>query len=134
MAKDSILDPDDEPINLDGEDQPISLGGDEDEPISLVESDEDSDFAAGGVKTFGIAGGPGAEKREHRRPLNVDGAGATRCRMFHSKIAIASLEYMENQINEWADSDQIEIKHVGHVIGTMEGKRPEPNLLVMVWY
>ena len=124
MAEDSILEPEDEPISLEGDE----------EPISLVESEESSDFSAGGVKTFGVTGGAGTEKREYKRPLNTDGAGATRCRMFHSKIAIASLEFMENQINEWLDSDRIEIKHVGHVIGTMEGKRPEPNLLVMVWY
>ncbi|MGB2820127.1 MAG: hypothetical protein WBF17_04045 [Phycisphaerae bacterium] len=115
MAEDSILEPDEE-------------------PISLVDSQESSGFATGGVKTFGIAGGADAEKHEYKRPLNTDGSGATRCRTFHSKIAIASLEFMENQINDWLDSDKIEVKHVGHVIGIMEGKRPEPNLLVMVWY
>ena len=132
MAEDNLLDPEDEPIRLD-DDEPIRLD-DDDEPISLVESEESPDFSAGGVKTFGVTGGAGTEKREYKRPLNTDGSGATRCRMFHSKIAVASLEFMENQINEWLDSDRIEIKHVGHVIGTMEGKRPEPNLLVMVWY
>jgi len=125
MAEDSILEP---------ENEPISLESDDEEPISLVESEEATEFSAGGVKAFGVVGGADAEKKEYKRPLNVNGAGATRCRMFHSKIAIASLEFMENQINEWLDRNQIEIKHVGHVIGTMEGKRPEPNLLVMVWY
>ena len=41
---------------------------------------------------------------------------------------------MQRQINEWLDSDEIEVKQVGHLIGTMEGKRPEPNLRVMIWY
>ena len=71
---------------------------------------------------------------QFKRPLNADGSGATRCRLFHSKIAVASLEFMEHQINEWLDAEKIEIKHVSQIIGTMEGKRPEPNLMVIVWY
>ena len=132
MAK-NILEPDeDEPIRLEGEEEPISLAKGE-EPISLVETEGDSQFGAGGVKAFGVIG-EGLHKQEYKRALNVTGTGATRCRIFRSKIAIASLEHMEDQINEWLDSDQIEIKHVGHLVGTLEGKRPEPNLLVIVWY
>ena len=124
MAEDNVLDPKDDPIQLE----------DDEEPISLEDSPEESGFAAGGVKAFGVAGGDVAGKVEYKRALNVNGAGATRFRVFHSKIAIASLEFMEGQINGWLDGDQIEVKQVGHVIGTMEGKRPEPNLLVMVWF
>ena len=142
MSEDSILDPDDEPISLDDDDdEPISLddgpaspADDEEESIKLVESDEGSELTPGALKTFGAAAMGGTREREFQRPLNVDGAGATRCRLFHSKIAVASLEYMESQINEWIDGEKIEVKQVGHIIGTMEGKRPEPNLLVMIWY
>ena len=127
MAEDNILNP--------ADDKPISLAGD-DEPISLVDEPEGpSDFSAGGVQTFGVAGGAeAAARKQYKRPLNNNGTGATRCRVFNSKIAIASLEFMEGQINEWLDSEEIEIKDVGHIIGTMEGKRPEPNLLLVVWY
>jgi hypothetical protein len=54
--------------------------------------------------------------------------------VFRSRIAAAALDFMENQVNQWLDSEKIEIKHVGHVIGVMEGKTPEPNVIVMVWY
>ena len=120
------------------QEEPIQLEpNEEDEPIQLVEADEEEagGFDPSAVKSFGSASEVlEEEQKEFKRPLNVDGSGATRCRVFHSKIAVASLEYMENQINEWLDNNEIEIKDVGHVIGTMEGKRPEPNLLVMVWY
>ncbi len=137
MAEDEF---DDGPISLDdGDDdaEPIELddASDEDEPIKLVEEDEDAeptDFGAG-VKTFGVDA-DAAHKREYKRSLNTDGSGATRCRIFHSKIAQAPLENMESQINDWLDGDEIEVKQVGHIIGTMEGKRPEPNLMVIVWY
>ena len=135
MANDNILEPDEEPISLDGEEHPISLTSGEDEPISLVEPEvAGTDYAPGSVRAFGVVGATEGAAAELKRALNTDGSGATRCRVFHSKIAIASLEFMEKQINEWLDSETIEIKHVGHLIGTMEGKRPEPNILVMVWY
>ena len=116
--------PDDEPISIEPD-------ADDEAPISLAEG---GPSGARAVRALG--GASAADKRTSKfsRSLNVTGQGATRCRIFRSKIAIASLDFMENQINEWLDSDQIEIKHVGHVIGTMEGKRPEPNLIVTVWY
>lgn len=111
----------------------------EEEPISLVPDDEgisleDSGETHHSVKAFG-ARGLGVEKKSNfKRALNMSGTGATRCRMFHSRIAQAPLEYMEKQINDWLDGELIEVKHVGHVIGTLEGKTPEPNVIVMVWY
>ena len=100
------------------------------EPIKLVDDDETAGEA---MRTIGVAGGPGVRKAERKRPLNVNGTGATRCRLFHSRIQLSSLEHMEEQINAWLDSQKIEVKHVGHVIGVMEGKRPEPNVMVFVW-
>ncbi len=120
MAADSILEPEEEPISIEGDD----------EPIGLVEG---APGAASALKTMGGAT-ESAVVHNFSRPLNANGAGATRFRMFHSKIALAPLVNLEHSINEWIDGDKIEVKHVGHLIGTMEGKRPEPNLLVMVWY
>lgn len=123
MAEEDSISPDDEPISLIGDD----------EPISLVDSEDSSDFKPGGIKMIGAAAEE-AHEEVFKRALNVNGSGATRCRLFHSKISVASLEFMQHQINEWLDNNEIEIKQVGHLVGTMEGKRPEPNLLVMVWY
>ncbi len=127
MERDEIEDlADDEPVSL------VSQSTDkEEEPISLVETDRKS---PPGVHAFGSGIGKEEKRQDFKRPLNVTGQGATRCRIFHSKIADASLKYMQKQINEWIDSDQIEAKHVGHVIGVMEGKIAEPNMIVMVWY
>lgn len=122
MAADSILEPEEEPIHIEGDD----------EPLSLVSGGAESTSEGIGLKTIGATESIAATK--FSRPLNVNGAGATRFRIFHSKISIAPLENLEHSINEWIDGSKIEVKHVGHLIGTMEGKRPEPNLLVMVWY
>ena len=47
---------------------------------------------------------------------------------------VAAIEHMAEQINSWLDGDQIEVKHVNEVVGVMEGKKPEPNVIVTVWY
>lgn len=122
MAADSILEPEEEPIHIEGDD----------EPLSLVSGGAEATSEGMSLKTIGATESIAATK--FSRPLNANGAGATRFRIFHSKISIAPLENLEHSINEWIDGGKIEVKHVGHLIGTMEGKRPEPNLLVMVWY
>jgi hypothetical protein len=66
--------------------------------------------------------------------LNVDGSGATRCKLFHSKISDGPLEHMQQVINGWLDSEKIEVKFVTQSIGVMEGKHAEPNVIVLVWY
>ncbi|NLW87592.1 MAG: hypothetical protein GXY38_12030 [Planctomycetes bacterium] len=109
--------------------EPISLAADE--PLGLVESD---DTHAVSMRAFGATAGFSKTVDKFKRPLNVNGTGATRCRIFYSKIAATSLEYMQNQINEWIDSDKIEVKHVTEVVGTMEGKIAVPSIIVTIWY
>ncbi len=137
MSQDSLepIDPSEpvKPAPSGNDEEPIAIEGGN-EPLSLVDDSGESMIRTSSQKrTFGTA--QAAEKKtEFKRPPNVDGSGATRCRIFHSKISLTPLEHLENQVNEWLDSEEIEVKHVGHVIGTMEGKRSEPNLVVMVWY
>ncbi len=106
----------------------------DEEPISIEGEGEAAPSSA--VRAIGAAGRAAAahSKSEFKRSLNLTGQGATRCRVFRTRIAGPALDFMENQINQWLDSEAIEIKHVGHIIGTMEGKTPEPNVIVMVWY
>ncbi|MFP4354905.1 MAG: hypothetical protein ACLFUJ_07240 [Phycisphaerae bacterium] len=108
----------------------------EEEPLTLID-DEEVGTIAGGIKAFGGADsnmGKG-HKNDFQRKVHRSEHGATRCRIFHSKLAATSLEFMESQINDWLDSDDdIDVKDVGHVIGDMTGKKTEPNLIVMVWY
>lgn len=100
---------------------------------------DDQAFGAGKIKhqstksSFGSGMG-GTGKMEFSRAMNHDGTGATRCRLFHSKIADAPLTVMETHINEWLDSEEIEVKSTDTCIGTMQGKSSEPNIIVMIWY
>lgn len=135
MADDDLSFSEDEPLSLKPEPSKPSLpaaGADEEEPLSLVDSDSDESGAS--LKAFGAGLGVAQKQQEYVRSLNVTGQGATRCKVFHSKVAESSLEYMQDQINGWLDSEEIEVKHVGHVMGTMEGKIAIPSVIVMVWY
>jgi len=102
------------------------------EAISLVEGSDEAGPSQ--VKAFGARKILGPTKEAFSRAPNLTGAGAVRCRIFFSRIAVAPLTYMEQQINEWLDSNQIEVKAVAQVVGVMEGKSPEPNVIITVWY
>ncbi|MFB3890448.1 MAG: hypothetical protein ACE15C_00345 [Phycisphaerae bacterium] len=124
MSEDILSSPDEEPISLVGEPEvaegPAPAGGVGIKPKA--------------VRTFGTGAAKLDQKLEHKRQVNVTGAGATRCRVFYSKIAVAPLQHLEHQINEWLDATNFEVKHIAQTIGVMEGKTPEPNLIVTVWY
>ena len=111
--------------------KPAPVADDAEEPISLVDSGEDGMHK---IRARSANSPLGDAKTEYKRPVNLTGQGATRCKLFHARIAIAPLERMEQVINEWLDDEELEVKHVGTVIGIMEGKTPEPNLLTFVWY
>jgi hypothetical protein len=74
------------------------------------------------------------EKAAFRRALNITGTGATRCKMFYAKIGPAPMDYMQKSINDWLDQEELEVKFVSQVVGVMEGKRSEPNLIITIWY
>ena len=122
------VDPDDDRVVI----PPEPVKDEVEEPLTLIEDYDDD--APSKVKAREAGSPLDADKMEFKRTPNVTGTGAVRCRIFHSRVATAPLEYMQMNINEWIDDNEIEVKHVGHMIGTMEGKNPEPNMIVMVWY
>jgi hypothetical protein len=121
MAKD-----DEAPLPLEPEDLELPL---EEEATASAAAPVSSSIKAFGAHQAGHVG-----EIKYRRGLNANGAGATRCRIFHSKLTVAALQHMTVQINEWIDAGDVEIKYVSEVVGVMEGKTLEPNVIVMVWY
>ena len=111
--------------------QPHPIAQEPEEPLTLVEESKVGDKKPS-IKRF--ASSIGSHKVEFTRKMNLTGQGATRCRLFHSRVSLDSLDNMEQRINEWIDSDNIDIKHVCQSIATMEGKTPRPNILVTIWY
>ncbi len=129
------IDPDTlEPVQREADDVPEikPILHQADEPLTLID-DEDAGSGASKIQAIG-QGALHAVATEFKRPVNVTGAGATRCRIFHSKISPVPMEYLEKLINEWIDNSDIEVKFVSQVVGMLEGQRAEPALIVSVWY
>jgi hypothetical protein len=74
------------------------------------------------------------KRTQFKRQVVNTGTGAVRCHIFHCKVAESSMEHMENQINVWLDDENIDVKHIGHLVGALEGKHTEPNIIVVIWY
>ncbi|MFA6134154.1 MAG: hypothetical protein WC869_09095 [Phycisphaerae bacterium] len=102
-------------------------------PASAVRSAFAPGAAPSAVRAIKTTLDTGKRTQFKRAPVNT-GQGAVRCRLFHCKVAESSMEHLEDQINTWLDDGDIDVKHVGHMVGTMEGKHAEPNIIVMVWY
>lgn len=68
------------------------------------------------------------------RTPNSTGTGAIHVKSFHCKLTGDSLDFIDQQINEWLDAHpQYEVKLVTTSIGIWTGKLKEPNLIVNVW-
>lgn len=70
-----------------------------------------------------------------QRPLDPASPFATRCRVFHCRLSDASVRNMEEQINEWVDSqDEVRIKFSTSSVGSVDGKSNDPHLFVTLFY
>ncbi|MDP6047784.1 MAG: hypothetical protein QGG25_19390 [Phycisphaerae bacterium] len=130
---------DDEPISLEGGDDPSRIESSA-QPISIQPPQEEEPLTISeGTSTRSISHtgeirGKASEGHRFSRPMQQSGKGATRCRIFRSKISVPAVEGLQEHINDWLDSDDIDVKDVGHLIGTMHGKIDEDNIIVMIWY
>src|SRR3954462_10705922 len=83
---------------------------------------------------MGAVAGKRHEESWKRSP-NVTGNGAIHVNTFHCKLNNESLDFIDQQINEWLDAHpQYEVKLVTNAVGDWTGKTGrEPNLIVQVW-
>ena len=128
-----------EPIPLEdnggGPNDKRPAGGGDSDLFGTDDSDKTSVEPSRYIKTeTGSALGQRSEGA-FKRALKPGGQGATRVRTFHCKLGDAAMVFMDQQINEWADShEDVEVKFCTSTIGVVEGKRQEPHLILTVWY
>ncbi len=129
-----------------GEPPPRKPGRAEDDDLSLDDT-LPLDVGAEPVPVVGPQGGPpskiktfeqklGAGRHGDRwaRTPNATGAGAIHVKSFHCRLTGDSLEFLDQQINEWLDANpEYEVKLVTTSVGLWSGKLKEPNLIVNVW-
>jgi hypothetical protein len=86
------------------------------------------------IQSFSQALGGKKHADTWKRKTNVNGTGATHVRTFHCKLNSESVDYMDQQINEWLDNHpDYEVKMVTSSVGEWTGKIKEPALIVTVW-
>ena len=101
------------------------------DPISLI---DESEMDPASTKKVGNVSSESMRKTDFKREMNITGTGATRFRVFHSKISEVPLVAMENNINNWMEENQVEVKQASQLVATLEGKRSEENMFIMIWY
>ena len=124
---------------LRGREEKTGPVGDDVLSVALVEESEVTDRSeqsgTPGRSAFSVADATGPETYEYKRPLNQSGQGATRLRIFHSKISNGAVRHLEKTVNQWLDNNpEIEIKFSTTTVGTWEGKHAEPNLILTIFY
>lgn len=108
---------------------PLDIG---EEPVPVVSSNEGG--GANKIRTFEQKLGAARHEDKWNRTPNVTGAGAIHMKSFHCRLTGDSLEFLDQQINEWLDAHpQYEVKMVTTSVGMWSGKLKEPNLIVNVW-
>jgi hypothetical protein len=125
--------PEDEgPVDLNDEQLEESL--DDTLPLDLGPSTGSSASAPPKIQTFEQKLRKVRHEDSWERTPNANGTGAIHVKSFHCKLTGDSLEFLDQQINEWLDAHpQYEVKSVTSSIGTWTGKSKEPNLIVNVW-
>lgn len=116
-------------------------GGEGESPIPIVPSQKLPNAMAASapetkpkIQAFSQALGGKKHTEDWKRKTNIDGSGATHVRSFHCKLNAESLEYMDQQINQWLDDHpDYEVKMVTSTVGEWTGKIKEPALVVNVW-
>lgn len=112
-------------------------------PVALDEDMTSSSSSPGGTAIFGFSGSDslaGAsfsqdDESKFRRRLDPRSPFGTRCRTFHSKLSAGAVAYMNEQINQWADSNNdVQIKFATSCIGVFEGKHADPHLIITIFY
>lgn len=122
--------PSDSAVAGNEKDLPVSAAGDENTGAAKSASAMIKPLSTG---RFGATALTTAHK--FKRHPHHDELGAIRCRIFHAKLNEGALKFMQDQINEWIDDNaDITVKHVGTNVGIVEGKSPEPHLVVTVFY
>jgi hypothetical protein len=103
--------------------------------VSLI---DEAELAQSGRKVITAFGGGTQRKLDEtqlQRAIQKTGTGATRVKIFHTKMNDGAVEFLALSINEWVDHNpDVDIKLVQSTVGTWEGKHPEPHLILTIWY
>jgi hypothetical protein len=107
----------------------------DDQPATPEELGSTAIHGFSGGDSLAGAGFAADDETKFKRRLDPRSPFGTRCRTFHSKLSDGAVAYMNEQVNDWADSNKdVNIKFATSTIGIFEGKHADPHLILTVFY
>jgi hypothetical protein len=121
-------------------------GRDLNKPIPF--NDNDTSGASVSHSPLNLGGGGAAKPQKIEAPAQPAGMAAkkpaekinsteriTGVRTFFTKLHGGAIEFLDEVIAKWLkDNPGISIKHTNVIMGDIQGKKTEPNLIITVWY
>ncbi len=105
--------------------------------IQLEDQPEAGADQTGRSSLHGYAGFSAVDSTDaiYKKPTHTNASVANRMRTFHSKLSEGAIFHLDQQVNSWLDAHpDVEIKFANTTVGTWEGKHPEPNLILTIFY
>jgi hypothetical protein len=131
-------------INFGGQNinDPIPLDQDLDKPIPL----EDISIGGGSVShaPLDLGGSSPVEAPKIKVPQPVtkkptekiaSGERITGVRTFFTKLHPGAVNFLDEQITKWlTENPEVTVKRTNIVVGEIQAKKTEPNIIISVWY
>lgn len=65
----------------------------------------------------------------------VSGERITSVKTFFAKLHVGAIEFLDEQITNWLKKNpQVVVKQTNTVVGELQGKKTEPNIIITIWY
>ncbi len=63
------------------------------------------------------------------------GERITAVKTFFAKLHVGAIEFLDEQITNWLKSNpDVNVKQTNTVVGEVQGKKTEPNIIISIWY
>jgi len=71
-----------------------------------------------------------------KQPKAIDTSGRiTNVKTFFTKLHAGAIDFLNEQINTWLEENpNIIVKRTNMVTGEIQGKKTEPNIIIVIWY
>lgn len=78
---------------------------------------------------------PAVKKTTEKTEKTVPGKRVTGVRTFFTKLHPGAIPFLDEQITKWLkENPDISIKLTNTVVGQIQAKKTEPNVIITVWY
>lgn len=65
----------------------------------------------------------------------IPGERITAAKTFFAKLHVGAIGFLDEQITNWLKNNpQVTIKRTNTVVGEIQGKKTEPNIIITLWY